>query len=70
MKKNIKNMAYAVGNVIRAITSMVLATRMGCGGSFLRTCTKHVCKLFYRIMQFSLFVEFSLHLFPIQYNNK
>lgn len=37
-------MAYAVGNVILAITSIVFAIRIGCGGSFLRTCTKQVWK--------------------------
>lgn len=25
------------------MTSIVFATRIGCGGSFFRTCTKHVC---------------------------
>lgn len=68
MKKNMRNTAYAEGNVILrikdilsiklntrevlkdsliiylAITSMVLATLIGCGGSFLRTWTKHVWK--------------------------
>lgn len=27
---------------MRAMTSIVFATRIGCGGSFFRTCTKHV----------------------------
>lgn len=43
MKKNIRNMEKAVGNVIRAITSIVLATLIGCGGSFFLTWTKQVC---------------------------
>lgn len=42
MKKNIRKTAYADGKVMRAITSIVFATRIGCGGSFFRTCTKHV----------------------------
>uniref|UniRef100_A0A8D8GA39 (northern house mosquito) hypothetical protein n=1 Tax=Culex pipiens TaxID=7175 RepID=A0A8D8GA39_CULPI len=42
MKKNMRNTAYADGKVMRAITSIVLATRIGWGGSFFRTWTKHV----------------------------
>lgn len=42
MKKNMRKTAYAEGKVIRAITSIVLATRIGWGGSFFLTCTKQV----------------------------
>lgn len=42
MKKNMRKTAYAEGKVIRAMTSIVLATRIGWGGSFFRTCTKQV----------------------------
>lgn len=31
-------------SIYLAITSIVLATRIGCGGSFFRICTKHVWK--------------------------
>lgn len=42
MKKNMRKTAYADGKVIRAMTSIVLATRIGWGGSFFRTWTKQV----------------------------
>lgn len=49
-------MAYAVGNVILAITSIVFAIRIGCGGSFLRTCTKQVWKV-NKIIEFNTFLS-------------